>query len=52
MNVHVERFNGSLHQEFAAYHDELLFTDFDRFNDKLLDYLVWLNPERHISASG
>ena len=25
MNAHVERFNGSLQNEFAAYHEDLLF---------------------------
>jgi len=37
---HVERFNGSLKNEFAAYYEDLLFTDVNLFNDKLLDYLV------------
>uniref|UniRef100_A0A2X0RA61 Transposase n=1 Tax=Candidatus Nitrotoga fabula TaxID=2182327 RepID=A0A2X0RA61_9PROT len=51
MNAHVERISGGLQQEFVAYHEELLFTDIDRFNDKLLDFLVWFNPERPITAS-
>jgi len=46
MNVHIKRFNGSLQNEFAAYHEDLLFTDIDLFNDKLLDDLVWFNTER------
>ena len=46
MNAHVERFNGSIQQEFVAYHEDLLFTDVNLFNDKLLDYLVWFNTER------
>ncbi len=46
MNAHIERFNGSLQNEFAAYHEDLLFTDIDLFNDKLLDYLVWFNTKR------
>jgi transposase InsO family protein len=46
MNAHIERFNGSLQQEFVAYHEDLLFTDINQFNDKLLDYLVWFNTER------
>lgn len=52
MNARVERFNGSLQQEFVTYHEELLFTDIDRFNDKLLHYLVWFNSERPITVSG
>ena len=27
MNAHVERFNGSIQEEFVAYHEDLLFTD-------------------------
>jgi transposase InsO family protein len=46
MNAHVERFNGSIQVEFIAYHEDLLFTDVNLFNDKLLDYLVWFNTER------
>ncbi|MEQ1813911.1 MAG: integrase core domain-containing protein [Candidatus Nitrotoga sp.] len=46
MNAHVERFNGSIQNEFVAYHEDLLFTDVNLFNDKLLDYLVWFNTER------
>jgi transposase InsO family protein len=46
MNAHVERFNGSIQTEFVAYHEDLLFTDINLFNDKLLDYLVWFNTER------
>ena len=46
MNAHVERFNGSIQEEFVAYHEDLLFTDVNLFNDKLLDYLVWFNTER------
>lgn len=46
MNAHVERFNGSIQVEFVAYHEDLLFTDVNLFNDKLLDYLVWFNTER------
>ncbi|MEQ1813289.1 MAG: hypothetical protein ABL860_02395 [Candidatus Nitrotoga sp.] len=40
MNAHVERFNGSIQNDLMAYNEDLLFTDIDLFNDKLLDYLV------------
>ena len=46
MNAHVERFNGSIQEEFVAFHEDLLFTDINLFNEKLLDYLVWFNTER------
>jgi transposase InsO family protein len=52
MNAHVERFNGSIQKEFVAYHEDLLFTDIQLFNDKLLDYLVWFNTERPHYALG
>ncbi|MDR1310674.1 MAG: hypothetical protein LBK01_02190, partial [Burkholderiaceae bacterium] len=37
---------------FVAYHEDLLFTDINAFNDKLLDYLVWFNTERPHYALG
>ena len=46
MNAHVERFNGSIQEEFVAYHKDLLFTDVLLFNENLLDYLVWFYTER------
>jgi len=46
MNAHVERFNGSIQEEFVVFHEDLLFTDIHLFNEKLLDYLVWFNTER------
>jgi transposase InsO family protein len=46
MNALVERFNSSIQVEFIAYYKDLLFTDVNLFNDKLLDYLVWFNTER------
>ena len=33
MNAHVECFQGSLQNEFAAYYEDLLFTDVNLFND-------------------
>ncbi|MDR1310924.1 MAG: integrase core domain-containing protein, partial [Burkholderiaceae bacterium] len=52
MNAHAERFNGTIQQEFVAYHEDLLFTDINAFNNKLLDYLVWFNTERPHYALG
>jgi transposase InsO family protein len=46
MNAHCERFNRTIQEEFVDFHDDLLFTDLQLFNDKLLDWLSWYNIER------
>jgi hypothetical protein len=46
MNAHVERFNRTIQESFVDYHEDLLFTDLDRFNQKLADWLVFYNAER------
>lgn len=46
MNAHCERFNRTIQEEFAAYHDGLLLLSTHRFNVKLMDYLVWYNTRR------
>ena len=52
MNAHVERFNRTIQEEFANYHRQLLFLDIDRFNEKLMDYLIFYNSERVHHAFG
>ena len=37
MNAHAERFNRTIQEEFIEYHLDILFTDLNAFNDKLLD---------------
>lgn len=45
MNAHLERFNRTIQEEFVDYHAyELL--DVSRFNQKLIDWLIWYNTER------
>ena len=52
MNAHCERFNRTLQDEFASYHETLLFTDLPAFNLKLLAWLDWYNRERpHFSLT-
>jgi len=46
MNAHAERFNRTIQEEFIEFHKDLLFTDIDAFNNKLLDYLIWFNEQR------
>jgi transposase InsO family protein len=52
MNAHVERFNRTIQESFVDYHEDLLFTDLDRFNQKLADWLVFYNAERPHHSGG
>jgi transposase InsO family protein len=52
MNAHVERFNRTIQESFVDYHEDLLFTDLDRFNQKLADWLVIYNAERPHHSGG
>jgi hypothetical protein len=51
MNAHIERFNRTIQESFVDYHEELLFTDLARFNQKLADWLVFYNTQRPTIAS-
>ncbi|MEJ5210356.1 MAG: integrase core domain-containing protein, partial [Burkholderiales bacterium] len=46
MNAHVERFNRTVQESFVDYHEDLLFTDLARFNQKLADWLLFYNTQR------
>ncbi len=46
MHAHAERFNRTIQESFVDYHEDLLFTDLGRFNQKLADWLVFYNAER------
>ncbi|MEF3245380.1 MAG: integrase core domain-containing protein [Caldisericaceae bacterium] len=46
INGFVERANRTLQEEFIALHFNLLLEDIEKFNRKLIDYLVWYNTER------
>ena len=46
MNAHAERFNRTLQESFVDDHEDLLFTDLARFNQKLADWLAFYNTER------
>jgi len=45
MNAHVERFNRTIQEEFANYHRHLLIEP-GRFNEKLVDWLLFYNTKR------
>lgn len=46
MNAYVERFNRTIQEEFANRHKYLLASDLNRFNYKLMEWLLWYNTER------
>ena len=52
MNAHVERFNRTLSEDFIALHRSLLAADIKRFNDLLIDWLLWYNTERPHQSLG
>lgn len=51
MNPHEERFNRTLKEEFVDFHEDALLEP-ERFNEPLLDYLLWFNGERPHWALG
>lgn len=46
MNAHSESFNGTIQEEFADYHANLLFDDTTLFNEKMKEYLLFYNTKR------
>lgn len=44
-NGHLERFNRTIQEQFAAYHTDLI-DEPEEFNRPLMEYLVWDNTER------
>lgn len=45
MNAHIERFNRTIQEEFIDYHNVLLL-DLDRFNELLMNWLLFYNTKR------
>jgi transposase-like protein len=46
VNGYIERANRTLQEEFIDLHLNLLAEDIDKFNRRLIDYLLWYNTER------
>jgi len=46
MNAYIERFNRTLQEEFLDYHEDLLFSNINAFNNQLMDYLLFYNTKR------
>jgi len=45
MNAHCERFNRTIQEEFIDHHEPLLL-DVEKFNDAMIDWLLWYNGKR------
>lgn len=52
MNAHVERFNRTLSEDFIRHHRGTLRDDLTRFNELLIDWLLWYNTERPHESLG
>jgi putative transposase len=52
MNAFVERFNRTLEEDFICYHKKLLAHHPGRFNEKLMEWLIWYNTERPHQSLG
>jgi transposase InsO family protein len=52
MNAHVERFNRTLSEDFIQHHRGALRDDLKRFNELLIDWLLWYNTERPHQSLG
>ncbi len=52
MNCHVERFNRTLSEDFIVFNRGLLRDDLHRFNEALIDWLLWYNTERPHQSLG
>lgn len=52
MNAHIERFNRTISEDFIEERRLLLVSDIDRFNDELVEWLLWYNTERPHQSLG
>ena len=52
MNAHVERFNRTLSEDFIRHNRAALRDDLSRFNNLLIDWLLWYNTERPHQSLG
>jgi len=46
MNAQIESFNRIIQEDFIDWHLDLLATDINAFNQKLIDWLLWYNTKR------
>ena len=53
MNAQIESFNRTIQEDFIDWNLDLLATDINAFNQKLVDWLLWYNTKRsHSSLQG
>ena len=52
MNAHIERFNRTLSEDFIRHNRAALRDDLHRFNELLIDWLLWYNTERPHQSLG
>lgn len=45
-NAQIESFNRTIQEDFINWHQDLLATDLNQFNQKLVDWLIWYNTKR------
>ena len=45
MNAHNERFNRTIQEQFINFHEDLLFTDIDLFNEYMANWLIDYNTK-------
>lgn len=45
-NCYIENFNGVIQRQFINWHTQTLADDIAKFNQDLMDYLVWYNTEK------
>ena len=46
MNCYIERFNRTIQEEFVDFNLNTLAYDLNKFNDKLINWLLWYNTKR------
>lgn len=52
MSAQIESFNRTIQEDFIDWNLDLLFTDIDKFNQKLVNWLLWYNAQRAHSLKG
>ena len=51
-NAQIEGFNRTIQEDFINWHQDLLATNINTFNDKLVNWLLWYNTKRpHFSLN-
>ena len=46
MNAYIERYNKTVQEQFVDRHMHILFSDIEKFNQDLIEWLLWYNTKR------